>query len=385
MPKQPEVLPTHCTNCNTYLQTGARYCARCGQKTRSAKVGFWELVKDALDNVFNLDSRFFHTLAALLRPGQYTLDFFSGKQARHVNTFRAFLISSILLLAAGNMFIPSDEEDALSSFNKLNAKHATEQTKRERLFQHYIDSISHLPGGKIKGQELQALKIRILGKDTSKTVVFENKGIIQFNNDGGPDTSRSRDGFTIRDSIDLLTGFSNGQLTATPVSSFDYGHLSTQALLDKYQIKGTMNRMIATQMLKVAGSGKSVLYYMLDKSIYGLLFMIPVFALFYQILYIRQKRYYVEHLVFNFHVHTALFFFLSVFLLTMRITGTLENENLWVPFLFMAFLYILVATKRYYQQGWIKTFFKVSVLSILYTFVFTFALAALALIGFLLF
>jgi hypothetical protein len=226
--------------------------------------------------------------------------------------------------------------------------------------------------------------VRLFGQDTTTFVVNKNVGIIKVNG-AGNDTSLSLRGFTVRDSIDLLTGFENGEIITSKVCSYDYGHMTTNQLLDTYKIQGTITRTIATQMLKVAGSGKTVLYYLLDKSIYGLLFMLPVFALFYQLLYIRQKRYYVEHLVFNFHIHTAVFFFLSVFLLTLRVTGNVENENLWTPFLFLSFLYILVATKRYYQQGWIKTVFKVSVLSVLYTFVFTFALAGLALIGFLLF
>ncbi|NIP78705.1 MAG: hypothetical protein GWM90_05665 [Gemmatimonadetes bacterium] len=82
--------------------------------------------------------------------------------------------------------------------------------------------------------------------------------------------------------------------------------------------------------------------------------LLPVFAGVLKLLYIRRRRYYAEHFVFLLHVHSFVFLLATVMLLFRRwVTGWLEVAlGLWI------LVYIYLAMKRVYGQGWLKTFVK---------------------------
>jgi hypothetical protein len=77
--------------------------------------------------------------------------------------------------------------------------------------------------------------------------------------------------------------------------------------------------------------------------------LLPLYALLLKLLYIRSKRYYVEHFIFALHVHAFAF----VLFLVM----TLVEGVRYVPGLLFAWLmlYFWLALKRVYRQGWVKT------------------------------
>src|SRR5690606_6337351 len=73
--------PEFCLNCQAVLQ--GQYCARCGQRARGRLISIWELVRDAVGDLFELDSRLWQTIIPLmLRPGQLTHDYLVGRRAR---------------------------------------------------------------------------------------------------------------------------------------------------------------------------------------------------------------------------------------------------------------------------------------------------------------
>lgn len=84
-------------------------------------------------------------------------------------------------------------------------------------------------------------------------------------------------------------------------------------------------------------------------------FLLPLFALTLKLLYLRTKRLYVEHLIFLLHVHALAFLALSPLLLFHLdwLAGVL-GFALWV--------YLLVALRVVYKQGWAKTFWKMQVI-----------------------
>ena len=86
---------------------------------------------------------------------------------------------------------------------------------------------------------------------------------------------------------------------------------------------------------------------------------LPVFAAVLKLLYIRRRRFYVEHFVFALHVHAFAF-----------VTGTamLLLRWQWLELALMAwlFVYIYLAMKAFYAQGWIKTGLKYLALGFAY-------------------
>lgn len=88
---------------------------------------------------------------------------------------------------------------------------------------------------------------------------------------------------------------------------------------------------------------------------YSLFFFMPVFAVILKILYVRRHQFYTEHLIFSIHFHT--FAFLNIF------------SFLWIDYFQDVFslttlamitipVYLLIATKVVYQQGWIRSIVK---------------------------
>lgn len=90
--------PRTCANCAAPL-TG-RYCAACGQDA-TPDAPFGHMIRELVDDVFNLDSRLWLTLKALLtRPGELSVEYRRGRRARYVSPTRLYLIASLVFFGA---------------------------------------------------------------------------------------------------------------------------------------------------------------------------------------------------------------------------------------------------------------------------------------------
>ena len=103
-----------------------------------------------------------------------------------------------------------------------------------------------------------------------------------------------------------------------------------------------------------------------------LFLMLPVFALLLKMIYVRRGWYYSEHLVFGLHTHAFAFLVFSV------IAGlaALFSGQTWAGVLAVALyvvipVYFILAQRRVYGQGWIKTILKAGVLGWTYLIVLT--------------
>jgi hypothetical protein len=83
--------------------------------------------------------------------------------------------------------------------------------------------------------------------------------------------------------------------------------------------------------------------------------LLPVAALLLKILYWRRKKLYIEHLIFSLHVHAFIF---SLLILTVILDYRIV---IWGVILW-SHVYLYLAIKNYYSQGYVKTFFKMALL-----------------------
>lgn len=89
-------------------------------------------------------------------------------------------------------------------------------------------------------------------------------------------------------------------------------------------------------------------------------FLLPLFAVSLKLLYLRTKRLYVEHLVFLLHVHAFAFLLLTPLLLV-------PTDWRVLSFCLALLVYVVVALRVVYKQGWLKTLTKFSLLGLGYT------------------
>lgn len=91
-----------CRNCGA--RVGGEYCSACGQHEGRADRRFLDLAEDLTGDVFDLDSRFWRTLFALLfRPGYLSAEFIAGRRARYLPPLRLYLVISFILFMAINI------------------------------------------------------------------------------------------------------------------------------------------------------------------------------------------------------------------------------------------------------------------------------------------
>ena len=100
--------------------------------------------------------------------------------------------------------------------------------------------------------------------------------------------------------------------------------------------------------------------------------LMPVVAGIFALLYVRRKRFYVEHLVFTLHYYSFMFMVITVtsllpphFLISNILRGV---AFVWV------LAYLPIGLVRNYQQGYLKTFVKLGIFGFIYAFVLAFAL-----------
>ena len=116
--------------------------------------------------------------------------------------------------------------------------------------------------------------------------------------------------------------------------------------------------------------------------------LLPLFALLLKVLYLFTRRYYAEHLVLALHTHSFLYIAFLTLMALAGISSWASNQvaAAWVGipagWLFVALwiwipVYLFVAQKRFYGQGWFFTTIKYLLTGFLYFLMVSFALTGL--------
>jgi hypothetical protein len=85
----------HCQNCHAPF--ASEYCPDCGQKDIDLKRSMTELVRELLNETFEVDGRAFRTVRTLfLKPGTLTAEFLAGRRRTYTPPLRLYLVISVL-------------------------------------------------------------------------------------------------------------------------------------------------------------------------------------------------------------------------------------------------------------------------------------------------
>ena len=113
---------------------------------------------------------------------------------------------------------------------------------------------------------------------------------------------------------------------------------------------------------------------------------LPLLALILKLMYIRRKQfYYVSHIIFSIHLYVFLF-------IAQLILFSISKLNKTLDFGFLSFISVILilglvvyeylALKKFYGQGWIKTFFKFLLINISYIIMLVLLFAFFAVFSF---
>ncbi len=381
-----------CGNCKTAIGTD-EYCSKCGQKNTDGRISIGEFFSVLVNTIFNLESKFFQTIRDIFRPGKLTNEWFKGRHKPYFHPVRLFIVTALILIAALSLFVTENNSFSTGDFEK-----AQEETFR-KAFINEIDNYSTLYlNDKTSKMVLDSLiKTMRQGKIDSgrKTIAsfgkknnfsnLEDKTteeiIALYKTDLGAELTDSilnvvkSNRRISRDSIELnnLVGDAERRL----ISNEDFLNLSPNEIADKYEIIGFFKRLHFKQRIRLQKSGKNLLPFVLGNSLWVALLMMPFLAIILKLLYFRREYFYVEHLIFSFHVHAFAFIIFSIICVCLK---WIYFHPLIVLFGFLLlFIYLYKSLRRVYQQGKGKTFIKLLIANIIYLFLF-FSFALLGLI-----
>ncbi len=351
----------YCHNCHYPLAPYGDYCPHCSQKYTKGKVTVWELITEFFDTLFNFDSRIFLTLRDLFYPGKLTNVYFEGKHKRYASPVRLFLFMAVLHFAVIGFLVQGQVENALEREISKSTKSANNAELLDSLLIARDKVAQMFPTQPDVPVAIDSLLKQVKIEQDSVPIIFFWPGMVADSSKAEPRIA----------SKDLFT-------------------LSEEQVLDKYQIKGFWPRMQVRQNLRAYKHPDTLASYVLSKLIWMVLLMMPALSLILKLLYIRRNKYFVEHLVFSFHYHAFAFLIMSAYYIYLvnaaesETETTLDNIILAVtPNLLI--IYLLLAMKRVYQQGWIKTFVKMCILNTAYLIIFLTFLSLTVVISALLF
>ncbi len=338
--------PSLCLNCKQPLPEDASYCPACSQKCTTGRVTVLELVYEFFQSIFNFDSKIFKTLAALAMPGKLTVEYFKGRHKSYLHPVRLFLVAIIALIAV--ISFQSNMDDSLNVSKALRIQERFERKQIQLKIDSLSQEIKQEFSSGMAHQALDSLNIRLALRDSSQ-----------------------------QDSIELDRFFKIANEKSATISNEDYLTLSADTLIEKYHIEGFWNQLIFRQKLKFVDKSSDFIRYLIGRISWLVFLVIPLFSLAFMLFYFRSKRYYVEHFIFLLHVHTFLFVLISLFVLFQSMLPD------WViPVLsLIGMLYIVLAQKKVYQQGYLKTCIKAGLLAGVYLILLTVCMVITVLAG----
>ncbi|MYA32819.1 MAG: DUF3667 domain-containing protein [Gemmatimonadales bacterium] len=306
-----------CPNCGR--DRPESFCAHCGQSDRDYARALRSVAGEFLRETFEVDSRLFRTLKLLMfRPGSLTREFSRNRRAGFVSPVRLYIFASFvffLLLSLmadfgeAYVFRTTDEDVATSSTGEDRADEA-EPT----------DAAAEPP----TEEQLAAFRVAL-----------------------PPEQRRKAD--------DIL---------ARPE-----GNVGRQILLSVAREGGVAETAWVGRFLLLSGidmlHDPSVIPRRLIANMpIAMFFLLPVLGLILAAFHLRKKRFYVEHLVFAIHIQTFAFLIYSVALLLPD-----SGPGGWVGAgcTIVPYPYFVVAFRRYYEDGWVRTVAKSVGVYVLYT------------------
>lgn len=340
----PTTSPNTCLNCNTQNDVPFKYCFNCGQKHTDGKITFAELWTEFKDAAFNIDSRTWRTFKHLFIPGKLTLEYFAGKHRQYVHPLRLLLVSSVLLIMA-------------MSFQNFDSTTNHRYNVREWILQNY---------------ERQQM-YRILGNiaDTTNAIFSDQQTALITDTimSSFKDSLLSfHAGYKYRDRygnyVDINKYASFGSEGEELIVKGDFIKMTEEELVAKYKKDaGYLEQLTFRQKIKVIKDESRIFAGMVGRITWAALLMMPCLALVLYLLNIRNGYYYIEHLIFTFHIHAFAFIVIALFILGINIIPW------WIFSVFLAIIgiYVFASMLKVYRQSLVKTMIKFFVLSILYT------------------
>jgi hypothetical protein len=361
-----------CLNCGTILE--GKFCHNCGQENLQIKESFGHMMNHAISDYFHFDQQFFHTLKPLFfSPGKLTNEYMAGRRAQFLHPVKMYIFISLIYFV---IVFKENKED-----NKVEHKHINTERYQDSVKKVAIDKIKN--NNNLTPEQKQATiatitkSLRHDGKNQGvpKPVVIVTKKNI--------DTAD-------KDDDDGVTGdvFEQGVTSTTDDSTYTQ-YLATQKKLPEAERDGLLTRYYNEKAFALHNpkiNKKELIKEGIKHNFPKMMFLLlPLFALILKITFWKNKKFYVEHLIFSFHLHCFVFLFLTIIMILKMI---LPDNGAWVGVIdwiniistLVIIWYIYRALRVMYHRSKWRTFTKMFGMSITYSIAFSICLLILVVV-----
>jgi hypothetical protein len=333
-----------CLNCGAELQ--GKYCHACGQENLQIKESFGHMMNHAISDYFHFDHQFFHTLKPLLfKPGKLTNEYMAGRRVQYLHPVKMYIFISLVYFVL--LFQSGFEPVKINNGNdgKVKGKKALVATNKE------LDSIS---------------KIDTTDKDDDddENTVSANHQKTHYSifGDDVDDPKRKND------------------------TTYEL-YLNSQQKLPADQRDGFFHRLIRKREYELNANAKEVKKNLVEGLKHNtpkmMFLLLPLFALLLRITFWKNKKFYVEHLIYSFHLHCFLFLFLAIMMLlkmAIPVAWSGVGTCLDIASTLIAIWYIYTSLRVVYRRSSGRTITKMFGLAFSYMFVFSFCMLGLVII-----
>ena len=356
----------NCLNCGTGLE--GPFCYYCGQPDKRMLRFFPVLMRELLEDFIDFDSRFARTIKPLLfRPGTLTRNYLDGKRFRYTPPIRLYLFSSLFFFLLATLFTFFSVDFSGLKVSTSSGINFTIEDEAPPVAESELRIASD--------PKLDEVGPAVDGEGVEDAAVTEplagaGQQLPWYEREDNELTLFGKPWHPVDNPVNLgyLPDRTNQWINSELIKSEEKGK---QIADDPGLIIGEMINVLPQIMF----------------------IMLPVFALILKFFYLFAKRFYVEHLIFALHNHSFIF---VVFILLLGLEGAeaavtggasgwLAGPLAWGSYLLGAWVpvYLFLAMKKVYQQGWFLTTVKYLAVGLSYLILLIMITGLVAMIGFL--
>ena len=327
-----------CLNCGD--TTPGNYCPTCGQRKTEVLVSVRTMLADVLEDQLVLNRALPRTIGALLfRPGFLTSEYVRGRIVRYIAPFRLYLVASVLFFLVLS-FVGMDQGPTITIDGEVaSVEEALEAAGTSLTTLQMIDTVG------LSAEDRAAVRSALARADSA----------LQSGDSAAAQGAAREDDF----------------VPGRPEHLQDWARTVEINSPWPWVTRALERKLIQVGHLPPGEAMRVVLGDMLEFAPHMVFLLLPLFAALLKLLYIRRSRYYAEHFVFALHVHAFVFVnFLLMFIFPWD----------WIDAILLLWmmLYVWLAMRHVYQQGWFRTTAKWWVLGWSYMFVFSVGIAGLS-------
>lgn len=338
-----------CLNCGHIVEE--KFCPNCGQENIVVKEDAMHMVAHAIADYFHFENKFFGTLKPLLfKPGQLTATYVAGKRVSFIHPIRLYIFVSIVFF----LVVFSGNKKKKDDTSKVAETTQTVKTAQDSLVDEKLksveDNIKFIPNS-------NGLRDSIL-KDAREEIKKDTASLNE----------------PVKKKVRVRGKWNAGNWTTSDTTVADYER--KQAALPKDKRDGFIKHYFLKRTIELndqEDAGEKFLEDLLHNIPKMMFLLLPLFALFLKLVYINKKKYYYEHLIYSFHVHSAIFLSILFTMLFQWLFSFVYDISEWLSLLCMFYImwYIYRSLRTFYGSNRWITILKIFFLNFCYTIALT--------------